>query len=135
MLPIEKSIYDRVIYDSGVERNFAEALETMDEVKLFAKLPDWFVVSTPIGDYNPDWAVVLHVQDQFGEGRFDNRREKLYLVRETKGSGDPADLRGQEKMKSECAGRHFGAIAVDYDVVSTAEEFREKMLAGIGVSE
>ena len=123
LLPIEKSIYDHVIYDSKVERDFADALEAMDEVKLFVKLPDWFIVPTPIGDYNPDWAVVFHVQDQFGE-----EREKLYLVRETKGSVDPANLRGAEKMKIECAERHFGVVDVDYDVVSSAEKFREKVL-------
>jgi hypothetical protein len=60
LLPIEKSIYDHVIYDSKVERDFAQALEAIDEVKPFVKLPDWFTVPTPIGDYNPDWAIVFH---------------------------------------------------------------------------
>jgi len=124
LVPIEKSIYDHVAYDSGVERDFALALEQMDEVKLFVKLPNWFVVPTPIGDYNPDWAVVFHVQDGFGE-----TREKLYLVRETKGSVDVEELRGTEEMKIDCARRHFGAIEVDYDVVPNVEEFRERILA------
>ena len=125
LLPIEKSVYDHVIYDSGVERDFAAALEAMDEVKLFVKLPDWFIVPTPIGDYNPDWAIVYHKQDQFGEVR-----EKLYLVRETKGSVDPADLRGKERMKFECAERHFGVIEVDYDVAASAEELRKQVFRG-----
>jgi restriction endonuclease len=124
LLPIEKSIYDHVAYDSGVERDFALELEQMDEVKLFVKLPDWFVVPTPIGDYNPDWAVVFHVQDGFGE-----TREKLYLVRETKGSVDVEELRSTEQMKIDCARRHFEAIEVDYDVVAGAEEFRQRILA------
>jgi type III restriction enzyme len=124
LLPIQKSIYDRVIYDSEIEHDFVQALEAMDEVKLFVKLPDWFIVPTPIGDYNPDWAVVFHIQDQFGE-----MQEKLYLVRETKGSLDEDDLRGKEEMKIECASRHFETITVDYDVVSTAEQFRKKVLA------
>jgi type III restriction enzyme len=69
LLPIEKSIYDQVIFDSDIEKGFAETLEAMVEEKLFIKLPDWFLVTTPIGDYNPDWAVVFHVQDEFGEIR------------------------------------------------------------------
>ena len=124
LLPIEKSIYDGVIYDSGVERDFATELEGMDEVKLFVKLPDWFSVPTPIGDYNPDWAVVFYVQDEYGAVR-----EKLYLVRETKGSTDAEDLRGIESMKIACARRHFEAIEVDYDVVTSAEQMRRQVLA------
>jgi type III restriction enzyme len=123
LLPIEKSIYDHVIYDSGVERDFALALEAMDEVKLFVKLPDWFIVPTPIGDYNPDWAIVFHIQDEFGEAR-----EKLYLVRETKGATDEEQLRGMERMRVDCARQHFETLAVDYDVVSTGEEFRRQVL-------
>jgi type III restriction enzyme len=125
LLPIEKSIYDHVIYDSKVEHDFAEALEGMDEVKLFVKLPNWFTVPTPIGDYNPDWAIVFYVQDEFGE-----TREKLYLVRETKGeSVDVERLRGTEEMRIECARRHFGTVNVDYDVVSSAQEMRKRILA------
>ena len=127
LLPIEKSIYDHVIYDSEIEGDFAERLEAMDEVKLFIKLPDWFLVPTPIGDYNPDWAVVFIIQDQFGD-----EREKLYLVRETKGSLDPDQLRGSEEMRIECAERHFQALTVDYDVEVDADHFREKILANCG---
>jgi type III restriction enzyme len=123
LLPIEKSIYDQVIVDSEVERDFAQELDGMDEVKLFVKLPDWFVVPTPIGDYNPDWAVVFTVQDEFGE-----TRERLYLVRETKGSEDWDDLRGNERMKITCAQRHFETIEVDYDVIPSAAVLRRQML-------
>ena len=94
----------------------------MDEVKLFVKLPDWFTVPTPIGDYNPDWAIVFYVQDEFGK-----TREKLYLVRETKGSRDKEELRGREQMKIACARRHFEVIEVDYDVATSAEEFRQNV--------
>ncbi len=120
LLPIEKSIYDQVSYDSGIERDFALALEALDEVKLFVKLPDWFLVPTPIGDYNPDWAIVFHVQDAFGEVR-----EQLYLVRETKGSTDEEQRRGLENLKIACARRHFGTLEVDYDDVVTVEELVE----------
>jgi type III restriction enzyme len=122
LVPIERSIYDHVITDSTVERDFAEALDEMDEVKLFVKLPDWFVVPTPVGAYNPDWAIVFTVQDQFGEAR-----ERLYLVRETKGSLDEDELRGMEGMKVDCARRHFEAIEVDYGVVAGVEELRGKL--------
>jgi len=125
LVPIEKSVYTHVIYDSQVEKDFALALEEMDEVKLFLKLPDRFVVDTPIGDYNPDWAIVFHVQDEFGE-----LREKLYLVRETKGSTDPDERRGTENMRIACARKHFRFLDVDYDDVTTGEEFRRKVLAG-----
>ena len=121
LLPIERSIYDHAIADSKLERGFAEALDGMDEVKLFIKLPDWFVVPTPVGDYNPDWAIVFLVQDAFGEAR-----EKLYLVRETKGALDEEQLRGMEEMKIDCARRHFEAIEVDYDVVTGVEDLRRQ---------
>jgi type III restriction enzyme len=95
----------------------------MEEVKLFLKLPGWFTVPTPIGEYNPDWAIVWQGQDAFGEPR-----ERLYLVRETKGSLDEAARRGSENMKIACARRHFGAIQVDYGDVTSAEELREEVL-------
>jgi type III restriction enzyme len=123
LLPIEKSIYDHVIYDSGVERDFALKLERMDEVKLFVKLPDWFIVPTPIGDYNPDWAIVFYVQDAFGEVR-----EKLYLVRETKGTTDEDELRATETMRIACARRHFETLEVDYDVATSAQALMKRAL-------
>ncbi len=119
LLPIEKSIYDQVITDSQVERDFAAALEKMDEVKL----PDWFLVPTPVGDYVPDWAIVFNLQDDFGE-----LREKLHLVREMKGTLDEDELRGMETMKIDCARRHFEAIEVRYDVATSAEDLRQQVL-------
>jgi type III restriction enzyme len=117
LVPIEKSIYDHVIADSEVERDFALALEQMDAVKLFVKLPGWFTVPTPIGRYNPDWAIVFVVRDAFGEAQ-----ETLYLVRETKGSLDPDTRRGVEAMKIVCAEAHFASLDVDYrDVVRAGE--------------
>ncbi len=126
LLPIERSIYDHVTFDSNLERDFAAALDTMDEVKLFVKLPAWFTVPTPIGNYNPDWAVAFYVQDGFGEVR-----EKLYLVRETKGSLDVDDLRAVESMKISCARRHFETIDVDYQVATSAQDFRSRLMAKV----
>jgi type III restriction enzyme len=122
LLPIEKSIYDQIIVDSGIERDFAQELEALDEVQLFVKLPDWFVVPTPIGTYNPDWAIVFHLQDAFGEVR-----EKVYLVSETKGTTDEEERRGTENLKITCARRHFAHLDVRYDDVVTAEDLLERL--------
>ncbi|HEY8576295.1 MAG TPA: DEAD/DEAH box helicase family protein [Devosia sp.] len=106
-------IYDGVEIDSTtIERPFAEALEKDARVKLYVKLPRWFVVPTPIGGYNPDWAIVMDI----GEGQ-----DRLYLVRETKGSTDLDHLRPDEKRKIECAEKHFSqTLGVDYAVITTA---------------
>lgn len=122
IIPIENSIYEQLIYDSDVEKDFAQELDDMDEVKLFIKLPSWFTVPTPLGSYNPDWAITFQFQNQFGESE-----ERLYLVRETKGSEDPEERSGLENLKIKCANRHFDAIEVDYDVESDAHRFYQKL--------
>jgi type III restriction enzyme len=102
-LEARKSVYDRVVYQSeGIERGFAEELENNDAVKLYAKLPLWFKVPTPLGTYNPDWAVLI---EQDGA-------ERLYLVVETKGSLFKDDIRSTEGAKIECGKAHFKALAV-----------------------
>jgi len=98
-----KSVHERVVYDSeGIERGFAQDLEKNEEVKLYAKLPGWFKVPTPLGGYNPDWAVLI---EQDGA-------ERLYLVVETKGSLFKGDLRSKEGGKIECGKAHFNALEV-----------------------
>lgn len=104
---VNKSVFDRVIYDSEIERRFAEELDKRDDIKLFVKLPNWFKVETPIGQYNPDWAIVKH-QDQ-----------TIYLVRETKGTKDFEKLRNFEAEKIRCGRKHFEAIGTDFSVVTT----------------
>ena len=117
MVPASRSIYDAVIYDSEVERAFVEALERRDDIRCYLKLPAFFTVPTPIGDYNPDWAIVKEVHDAFGVPT----GEKLYLVRETKGTADASQLRPSEEQKMRCGERHFReALSVDYDVVASA---------------
>lgn len=107
MLEVEKSIYDAIEYDSETERSFARDLESMQDIKLFVKLPGWFKVETPIGTYNPDWAIVKREE------------ERLYLVSETKSDLDPAKRRKEENVKIECGKAHFDALPdVDYKVVS-----------------
>jgi type III restriction enzyme len=102
MMPSEKSVYDHVVYDSaGIEKSFAEQLEKNTAVKVYAKLPDWFKVPTPLGTYNPDWALLVQLE----EG------ERLYFVVETKGSLFSEDLREKEQKKIRCGKAHFKALA------------------------
>ena len=113
----QKSVYDHVVYDSDNEAAFAESLERFTAVKVYAKLPRWFQVPTPLGPYNPDWAVLI----EHDEG------ERLYLVVETKGSAFLDDLRNAERAKVECGKAHFKALQVGesparYRVVHTADE-------------
>ncbi len=103
MLPATKAVYEYVVYDSGgVEKGFAEDLEKNDAVKVYAKLPGWFRVPTPLGTYNPDWAVLVEVDGT----------EKLYFVVETKGSLFDEDLRDKESAKIKCGKAHFEALGV-----------------------
>jgi type III restriction enzyme len=99
-----KSVFEHVVYDSGgVERTFAEQLEKNESVRIYAKLPAWFKVPTPLGTYNPDWAVLVEVSGE----------ERLYFVVETKGSLFTDDLRDQEAAKIACGEAHFKALATD----------------------
>lgn len=98
----KRSIYEHVVYDAGTERDFADALEKNDDVVLYAKLPGWFKVPTPLGSYNPDWAVLIN---KAGLNR-------LYFVVETKGSLLADDLRNKERAKVECGREHFKALSV-----------------------
>jgi len=99
-----KSVYTHIVYDSAsVERRFAEDLEANEAVKVYAKLPGWFKVPTPLGTYNPDWAVLVEIDGQ----------EKLYFVVETKGSNWWDDLRHIEAAKIKCGEKHFAELAVE----------------------
>lgn len=103
MLNSTKSVYEQVVYDSsGVERTFAEQLEKNEAVKVYAKLPGWFKVPTPLGTYNPDWAVLVEKDGS----------ERLYFVVETKSSLFTDDLRDKESAKIECGKAHFKALVV-----------------------
>lgn len=104
----EKTDFDYVVFDSAVEKQFAQYLDGREDIKLFMKLPDKFRIPTPVGDYNPDWAIIK-VEDGI---------EHLYLVRETKSSQDPSKRRPSENAKITAAMKHFEAIGVDYAVSS-----------------
>ena len=116
-----KSLYDIVVVDSkGIEMNFAKDLELQNEVAIYTKLPGGFYINTPVGHYNPDWAIV------FKEG---TDIKHIYFVAETKGysSDEVTDYRETERVKIECAKRHFDTISsssVTYGVVKNYEELR-----------
>lgn len=110
LLEVKHSIYDAIEYQSEVERKFAEDLDNREDIKLFVKLPSDFKIDTPLGTYNPDWAIVKHYD------------QTLYLVRETKSTKDFEKLRNIEADKIRCAKKHFEEIKVDYKTVVNASE-------------
>ncbi|MCI9659283.1 MAG: DEAD/DEAH box helicase family protein [Lachnospiraceae bacterium] len=117
-----KHLYDYVVYDSEKERAFAEKLDTVDEVAVYVKLPKGFYISTPAGNYCPDWAIA------FSEGTM----KHVYFVAETKGSVSSMQLRQIEEAKIHCAREHFKAISgssVIYDVVESWEGLMESAKA------
>ena len=122
VLPANKAIFEAIIYESDIEARFADDLEKNTAVKVYAKLPHWFTVPTPIGDYTPDWAVLFDSDDG----------ERLYLVVETKGSVQADDLRRKEAEKIRCSKEHFKALAnrdspAQYEVATSFED----LLAGL----
>ncbi|OEF09534.1 type III restriction-modification system endonuclease [Vibrio genomosp. F10] len=107
MVEANKSVYDYIICDSDTEFEFAEKLEESTDVKLYAKLPAWFKIDTPLGSYNPDWAVLIDKEDGMGD--------QLYFVVETKSSIFSDDLRASEQAKIDCGIEHFKALSQDRD--------------------
>lgn len=105
MVEANKSVYDYIICDSDTEFEFAEKLEESTDVKLYAKLPAWFKIDTPLGSYNPDWAVLIDKEDGMGD--------QLYFVVETKSSIFSDDLRASEQAKIDCGIEHFKALSQD----------------------
>ncbi|MBA4072938.1 MAG: type III restriction endonuclease subunit R, partial [Gemmatimonas sp.] len=109
-LEVRNSVYEYVVCDSHVEREFARKLDERTDIKLFVKLPGWFTIDTPVGEYNPDWAIVKHED------------ETLYLVRETKATRDFLKLRTSEADKVRCGEKHFEALGVSFAVATSADE-------------
>lgn len=109
-LQVRHSIYEYVEYDSEIEREFARRLDQREDIKLFVKLPRWFMIDTPVGKYNPDWAILKH------------DRHTLYMVRETKGTKDFLKLRNSEADKVRCGAKHFQSIGVAFAVVTSADQ-------------
>jgi type III restriction enzyme len=121
MIEAEKSVFDHVVYDSDVEAEFAKSFENNDHIKVYAKLPGWFTIDTPLGPYNPDWAVLVELDGE----------EKLYFVVETKGSLFTDALRPTEQAKIDCGREHFKALGndVDFTVANTFDTFADKIFS------
>lgn len=117
---VKHSVYDYLIYDSGVESRFAKSLDEDPDVKMFFKIPSRFKIETPIGSYNPDWAVFM---EKDGE-------QKLFFVLESKGTTSLFDLRSPERLKIHCGKQHFNAlegIEFSEEPVKDWKEFKIKV--------
>ena len=117
----KKHLYDHIVYDSSNEKAFASELDTNTNVAVYVKLPDGFYISTPVGHYNPDWAIAFY------EGTV----KHIYFVAETKGSMNSMQLRLIEESKIHCARKHFKIISngeVVYDVVDSYKTLLEKVM-------
>lgn len=109
----QKSTFDYVVYDSEVEHEFAKKLDDREDIKMFVKLPDKFKVPTPVGDYNPDWAIVKH----------EDGKDRIYMIRETKSTQQESLLRFTESAKIRAAKKHFEAIGIDNYAKSSPENW------------
>lgn len=118
MIESKKSVYEYVVYDSAKEESFAKSFENNNSVKLYAKLPDWFTIPTPLGCYNPDWVVLIQADG----------KDKLYFVLETKADTMFDALRPTESAKIECGRKHFEALGneVVFEDIDSFEEFIEE---------
>lgn len=117
----QRHLYDHIVYDSTNERDFAADLDTNTDVAVYVKLPDSFYIATPVGHYNPDWAIAFY------EGTV----KHIYFVAETKGSMSSMQLRLIEESKIHCAREHFKAISngnVVYDVVDSYQTLLERVM-------
>jgi type III restriction enzyme len=109
-LQVNHSVYEYVVYESEVEKEFAKRLDEREDIRLFVKLPGWFEIDTPVGKYNPDWAIIKY------------NDETLYLVRETKSTKDFLKLRTSEADKVRCGQKHFETLGVAFSVVVSADD-------------
>ena len=118
---LRNQLYDHIVYDSSNEKAYAESLDVSTDVAVYVKLPDGFYISTPVGHYNPDWAIAFY------EGNI----KHIYFVAETKGSMNCMQLRMIEESKIHCAREHFKAISsgnVVYDVVDSYQSLLNKVM-------
>ena len=117
-------LYDHIVYDSTNERNFATELDTNTDVAVYVKLPNSFYITTPVGKYNPDWAIAF----------YEDKVKHIYFVAETKGTMDTMTfnhITPVEQAKIDCAREHFKAISGDdvvYDVVDSYQSLLEKVM-------
>ena len=109
----DKSPYDYVIYDSDIEKKMAQRLEDSGNVKVYAKLPSWFVVDTPLGTYNPDWVLLWEKDNE----------QKLFFVVETKGKNVLEELALTEQQKIKCGKQHFKDIGTGVEMLAPIKDF------------
>ena len=117
----QRHLYDHIIFDSANERKFAAELDANADVAVYVKLPNSFYISTPVGRYNPDWAIAFY------EGKV----KHIYFVAETKGSMSSLQLRQVEESKIHCAREHFKAISggnVIYEVVDSYQTLLDRVM-------
>lgn len=113
-----KSPYDYVVYDSSIESTLANEFENSDNISVYAKLPNWFKIDTPLGTYNPDWAILWK----------DEQEEKLFFVVESKGSTGLFDLRPKEQGKIDCGKKHFSALDSEMIVAASMADVTNQAL-------
>ena len=121
MVESRKSPYTSVKVDSKIERDFARKLEDSNNIIVYTKLPGWFKIPTPLGNYNPDWAILVRPD-------LNKDEEKLYFIVETKGSASEEDMRETEKLKIDCGKKHFEAVSgeIKFEVTNNFENFSGK---------
>jgi type III restriction enzyme len=120
-IPLHKHLYDHLIYDSKTECKFAIELDKDEAITVYVKLPRSFYISTPVGNYTPDWAIA------FKEGKV----KHIYFVAETKGSMSTLELRKIEEVRISCARKQFakiGAGLVMFDKVDTDKTLLDKVM-------
>lgn len=127
MIASSRSPFEYVVFDSGIESELTKKFEKMPQVKVYAKLPGWFKIDTPLGYYNPDWAVLFDLDDT----------EKLFFVVESKGTMGYDFLRPAEQGKIECGKKHFKELSkksgsdISLEHVSNVDDFIEKVMAKV----
>lgn len=114
----EKSPYDYVVYDSNIESTLVSKFEESDNIPVYTKLPAWFKIDTPLGTYNPDWAILWK----------DDKEEKLFFVVESKGSTGLFDLRPKEQAKIDCGKKHFKALGSEMIVAASMDDIENYSL-------
>lgn len=120
-MQVEKHLYDHIIYDSNNERNFVSELDKSEEVAVYVKLPSGFYINTPVGKYNPDWAIAFH----------EDKVKHIYFVAETKGDLSSMQLRKVEELKIHCAREHFKRISSDtvkYEIVDSYDALLNEVM-------
>lgn len=122
MIESSKSPYSHIVIDSNIEGSFAQKLENNSNVLKYTKLPNWFKIATPLGNYNPDWTVLV-------KPNLNKDEEKLYFIVETKGSLFEEELRETENLKIKCGREHFKAINTDigFEIANNFDNFFNKI--------